>query len=85
MVMRDKLRDRAPEMTPAQQNHPVEALLFDRSDEPLSVRIRIRSAGRRQNHSDASDRSVGWGVDPSTWARREAMSMTNTALFASIT
>ena len=54
MVMRDKFRDRAPEMTFPHRNHPVEALRFDRSDEPLRIRIRVRSARRRQNHADAS-------------------------------
>ena len=54
MVVRDKFRDRAPEMTLPYWNHPVETFLFDRSDEPLSVRIRVRSARRRQNHADAS-------------------------------
>jgi hypothetical protein len=54
MVVRDELRDRAPEVTLPERNHPVEAFLFDRSDESLSVRIRVRSALGRQNHADAS-------------------------------
>jgi hypothetical protein len=54
MVVRDKFRDRAPEMTLPHRNHPVEAFLFDRSDEPLSIRIRVRSALGRQDHADTS-------------------------------
>ena len=118
MVVRDKFRDRAPEMTLPHRNHPVEAFLFDRSDEPLRVRIRVRSACWRQDHADASlakllshhaapfsipvadERAVAdqyavisrrhethhlaheelsrYGVEPSTWTRREARSMTHT-------
>jgi hypothetical protein len=54
MVMRDKFRDRATEMTLPHRNHPVEAFFFDRSDEPFSVRIRVRSARPRQDHADTS-------------------------------
>jgi len=44
MVVRDKFGNRAPEMTLPYGNHPLETFLFDRSDEPLGVRIRVRSA-----------------------------------------
>jgi hypothetical protein len=54
MVVRDKFRQRAPEMTLPQRNRSVEALLFTRSDDPLSIRIRVRSALRRQDHADTS-------------------------------
>jgi hypothetical protein len=54
MVVRDKFRDRAPETTLFNRNHPVEAFLFDRSDEPLRIRIRVRSALGRQDDSDTS-------------------------------
>jgi hypothetical protein len=54
VVVRDKFRDCVPEMTLPQRNHPVETLLFDRSNEPLGVRIRVRSALRRPDHADAS-------------------------------
>jgi hypothetical protein len=54
MVVHDEFRERAPEMALPQRNHSVQALLFDRSDEPLSVRIRVRCALGRQDHADTS-------------------------------
>ena len=41
MVVRDKLVHRAPKMAIAQRNDPIEAFLFDRSNESLGVRIRL--------------------------------------------
>jgi hypothetical protein len=50
--MFDELRDRTPEVTLPDRNDPVEALLFERSHEPLGLRASIPSTCRRDGHPD---------------------------------
>ena len=53
MIVCDEFRDRAAEMALADWNHPIEALLFDRSHEALLVGIRIGRLIRRLRHPDS--------------------------------
>ena len=53
MIVLDKLRDRASEVSLPQRNDSIQTLFLDRPDESLGVGIRVRSALRCQNHSDA--------------------------------
>ena len=41
VVVRHELRDRAPKVTLPEQNHAIQALLFDRADEPLRVGVGV--------------------------------------------
>ena len=52
MIVLDELRDGPSEVAFAERNHPVEALLFDGSDEALRVRVRIRCHHRRQHDAN---------------------------------
>jgi len=47
VVMLDVLGDRPAEMTVAERDHPIEALVFDRAHEPFGIGIRIRRLKRR--------------------------------------
>src|SRR5438552_1561173 len=53
MIVRDEFRDRSSKMALADRNHPIEALLFDRSHEPFGIGIRIRRLMRRLHHADS--------------------------------
>src|SRR5262245_11580559 len=47
VVMLNELGDRSSEMPPAQRDHPVETLLFDRPHKSLRICIRVRGLIRR--------------------------------------
>jgi hypothetical protein len=49
VVVRDELLHGSPEMPFSKRNEAIETLLVDRPDEPLRIRIRIRSLKRRLN------------------------------------
>jgi hypothetical protein len=91
MVVLDVLGDRAPEMALAERDDPIEAFLLDRPHEAFGVGIRVRrlvsQITTRRDQLSASVRfrptwrmnaPSGCGVDPSTWTRRDARSMTKT-------
>jgi hypothetical protein len=50
MVVLQVLGDGPPEMALSDWNDPIEALVLDRPDRPLSVRIGIRGAKGRHDH-----------------------------------
>jgi hypothetical protein len=51
MIVVDEFRDRPSEMALAQRDHAIEALVFNRADEALRVRIRVRRLKRRTSTS----------------------------------
>jgi hypothetical protein len=51
VVMLDELVHRLAEMTLAQRYHPIQALLLDRSHEPLRVCVAVRRLERRLHHA----------------------------------
>lgn len=53
VVVRHELGYRATKMPLPQQDHAIEALLFDRPHEPLRIRVAVRSSERRANDPDA--------------------------------
>jgi hypothetical protein len=52
MVMGDEFHDGPSEVPLANRNHPIEALLFDRSHEPFGVGIGIGGSAWRLHHAD---------------------------------
>ena len=52
VVVRQEVRNRAAKVVLAQRDHAAEALLLDRPNEPLGVRVAIRRAERRLNDPD---------------------------------
>jgi hypothetical protein len=54
MIMIDKRCDRVSKVALADENDPIEALFFDRSHEPLRVRIRVGRLERRLDDEEAS-------------------------------
>ena len=52
VIVLDVLRDRPAQMTLPKRDHTVQALLFDRSHEPLRVGVGIRCLIRRLHHTD---------------------------------
>src|SRR4051812_17833031 len=52
VIMLDVLGDRPAEVTFAERDHPIEALVLDRAHEPFGIRIRIRRLKRRLHDAD---------------------------------
>ena len=52
MIVLDELAHGTAEMALTHRNHPVEAFFFDRSDEALRVRIRVRRPHGRQHDAN---------------------------------
>ena len=52
VVVLDVVAQDALEVAAAEDQQPVEALLAERADEALGVRVRVRGAERRPDHLD---------------------------------
>ena len=66
VVVLDILIDDKPQPPLAEDDHPIETLLLDRSDETLRVRVQVRAPGRQPDRADVggSKQAVEGGRAP---------------------